>query len=150
WLLASVQGSLFLSSGFMVRGGICFSDLFMENDLVFGPALVRGYELSEKLAIFPRILIDPEVVDAVFQDKKIILSDIHALRGDDAAFFIDYLYVCCVSPTILMGFPDFKAILAVHKQQVERKLRELSTKGERARQKALWLALYHNSVVHRV
>jgi hypothetical protein len=150
WILASVQSSLFLSSGFMIRGGICFSDLFMENDLVFGPALVRAYELSEKLATFPRILIDPEVVNSVLQDGKTTLSNISVIRGDDAAYFIDYLYVYCVNPNVLTGFSDFRAIMAAHKQQVEKKLLELSSKGERAKQKALWLAIYHNSVVHRV
>jgi hypothetical protein len=46
-------------------------------------------------------------------------------------------------------------LLASHKEKIETKLRESSHEGserldERAKQKLLWAALYHNSVVSRL
>ena len=44
--------------GFLVRGGVTHGSLIHDNQIVFGPALNRAYELESKLAIYPRVLID--------------------------------------------------------------------------------------------
>lgn len=52
-------------TGYLLRGGICFDKLYvntfdsdlLDGELIFGEALVKGYEL-EQLAIYPRVLVD--------------------------------------------------------------------------------------------
>jgi hypothetical protein len=34
----------------------------MDNSKVFGPAMVRAYHLAEQLAVYPRIVIDEELI----------------------------------------------------------------------------------------
>ncbi|MGI9026930.1 MAG: hypothetical protein ACR2GP_15395 [Burkholderiaceae bacterium] len=50
-----------VSMGFLVRGGFARGELFHKNLRVFGPALVKAYEL-EQTAIFPRIVTDRETL----------------------------------------------------------------------------------------
>ena len=47
--------------GFFVRGAVTIGDLYHDARSVFGPALVRGYELESRHAKSPRIILDPDV-----------------------------------------------------------------------------------------
>lgn len=49
--------------GFLLRGGISVGKLLHTNELVFGPALVRAYELESKVAINPRVVVGSEVLE---------------------------------------------------------------------------------------
>jgi hypothetical protein len=51
----------------LLRGGICVGDISMDPDprsdeIVFGPAMVRAYELERDAAVYPRIVIDRELI----------------------------------------------------------------------------------------
>ena len=47
--------------GVVVRGAITVGDLYCEPGAIFGPGLVRAYEL-EGQALYPRILVDPNLL----------------------------------------------------------------------------------------
>ncbi len=49
------------AKGFLMRGGIAVGDLIHGEDVVFGPALNRAYELESKIAVYPRVVVDDEV-----------------------------------------------------------------------------------------
>lgn len=49
--------------GFLVRGGITQGLLYHRGGSVFGPAMVEAYRLENEDAIYPRILVDAELVD---------------------------------------------------------------------------------------
>ena len=49
--------------GWLVRGGITIGNFFIDDMIVWGPALVRAYELEDKLANYPRVLLDTPIVD---------------------------------------------------------------------------------------
>jgi hypothetical protein len=136
WLLAAVQGDLVVSHGVLLRGGMCLSDLYMDDDLVFGPALVTSYQLGEHVAMFPRIVIDPAIMAVERQNPMLNLSEVLIGRGEDGAYFLDYLYTCFRHPTILLGFPGPVEMLEGHQQRAEAKLAELSKKGERRKAKS--------------
>src|SRR5439155_8129709 len=114
-----------------------------------GPALVKAYHHAEQMAVFPRIVIDPKIIDLEKSDSMIPILNTFIIRGDDGAYFIDYLFAAYSNWQILI-FDDKWETLRIHKTRVEEKLRELPSKGERAKHKALWLALYHNSVLKRL
>lgn len=160
-ILPAIQCQLFLESGILLRGAICVDGLYTEKDIIFGPALVRAYQLAEKVAVFPRIVIDPK--SCRLQRSKesaeiMAMIDGFIMRGDDGVYFIDYLYPvykklyleCRGSFHACLFSTDTKQLLSLHKTQVENKLRELSDADDRTKQKGLWLALYHNSVVQRL
>jgi hypothetical protein len=154
--LADIQLKLYLHHGILVRGGMCLSNLFIHEDIIFGPALVRGYHLAEELAIYPRVVIDPAIMDLQPSDKfkTFYLFRDYVKRGDDGVYFVNYLHYLYqplgnpFDPATLFEY-DINA-LGLHAEFVETKLKSFSTKSERVKQKAIWLALYHNSFLANV
>lgn len=59
----------FLKNGFIARGAITYGDLFYDNEknIWFGPAMNRAYFLESKQARFPRVIIDPEYAENLFE-----------------------------------------------------------------------------------
>ncbi len=59
----------FLKNGFVARGAITYGDLFYDNEknIWFGPAMNRACFLESKQARFPRIIIDPEYAENLFE-----------------------------------------------------------------------------------
>jgi hypothetical protein len=51
-------------SGLLIRGAITIGNLVHDDLVVFGPALNRAYELESQRAIYPRIILDPDIGDA--------------------------------------------------------------------------------------
>ena len=67
--------------GFLVRGGVTRGDLMHDEQIVFGPALNRAYELESKEAVYPRVLIDgilhpdvPEGTDYIARDDGVFVD----------------------------------------------------------------------------
>jgi hypothetical protein len=50
------------SRGFLLRGGVAIGDIVHDDEVVFGPALIRAYELESETAHFPRIVVDEDVI----------------------------------------------------------------------------------------
>lgn len=66
----------FLRKGYLVRGGISEGDLYHNDQIVFGPGLVKAHEIESKRASFPRVLIDESVINMTGRDNDLpIMSD---------------------------------------------------------------------------
>jgi hypothetical protein len=67
----------FLSEGFLVRGGLSAGELYHKDQIVFGPAPLRAYEIENKEAIFPRVLIDSLLINRLNEDleEPVIIKD---------------------------------------------------------------------------
>jgi hypothetical protein len=150
-LLARIQFDLLTTRRCtLIRGGISRGSFHLSDGFVFGPAMVRSYEL-EGLAVFPRIIIDRELIQRMSPENRAVWDYLIAC-GDDGLFFIDYLN------TVLKrsfrppneAFKNKQDYLFAHKEAAEKKLEELSKEKESVRQKSLWLARYHNRVVEQV
>lgn len=81
-----------IQRGFLVRGAISIGNLFHDEQIVFGPALVEAAEL-EKLAMYPRVILGPEILQLGMVDihgdldhtvKSLVKLDL------DGMYFIDY------------------------------------------------------------
>lgn len=48
--------------GLLIRGGITYDHLYHTNTYCVGPALVRAYEIESEEAIYPRVVLDPELL----------------------------------------------------------------------------------------
>ena len=51
---------IFLLYEIVLRGGITIGNLFINDRIVWGEALIRGYKLENEIAVFPRIVIDTD------------------------------------------------------------------------------------------
>ena len=89
-LLGNIQPEL-ACRGVLIRGGISFGDLYIgeTNDVLFGPALVRAYELSENHAIYSRIILDSMILERVGTE------DLGLMKDGDGIHFVDYLWRSC-------------------------------------------------------
>lgn len=54
-----------LAKRLLTRGAIVIGDLYHEREIVLGPALVEAYQLENKKAIYPRILVTSDVRQGV-------------------------------------------------------------------------------------
>ena len=46
----------------VIRGGVTIGDLYHDDNIVFGPAMVEAYRLESKVAKYPRIIIEKDVL----------------------------------------------------------------------------------------
>jgi hypothetical protein len=52
-----------LYQGFLLRGGLTIGELYHRESMVFGPALLKAYELESRCSVYPRIILDPVVAE---------------------------------------------------------------------------------------
>ena len=66
---AVFQEKCLKSLDLLLRGGITQGDLYIDENLVWGPALVDAYQLENTVALYPRIVIDSSLMKFI-QEKK--------------------------------------------------------------------------------
>ena len=54
-----------LEKGFLYRGAIVCGKVIHTDNKIFGPAFIDAHKIEEKIAFFPRILLDDKVIDIV-------------------------------------------------------------------------------------
>jgi len=122
------------SVGWMLRGGITIGELFIDDVMVWGEALVKAYYLEDKVANYPRVIIDDNVVKEI-EDCK-LLED-YICRDFDDLHFLNYLCDCHYCGQMLTdGFELMKA-------EIESKF------DERTKQKFSWHMNYINAELDR-
>jgi len=87
---------LSFSTPVLVRGSIAHGDLFSDQRIIFGPALVEAYLREEKLTKYPRIIIPKHIID----EHKGDITQTAVLSGflypeQDGFYVINYLSVLC-------------------------------------------------------
>lgn len=121
----------FLKKGFLCRGGIAYGEVYYESErsLFFGPAINRAHNYEEKIARFPRIIMDEEIatkVIALNEDRincmptvcaaklaKAVNGDI-VLKDNDGQYYLHYLNMCSLG----MNRFDFLAIHEFWKDRI--------------------------------
>ena len=169
WSLAMLQIDM-LQRGIFLRGGVTLGPLHHENDILYGPGLVRAYLLESKVAKHPRIIVDggqaiqaagksskksrkydllhsvktrPELVgDANLPHHE--LKYIMALTSEDPADgcrFVDYLKFA-ESENDDHGVTF--SIWEMHQRLVQDRLARYASDTSGVLAKYQWLAEYHN------
>lgn len=88
------------SVGGLLRGGISLGQLFIDDMMVWGDALLKAYYLEDKIANYPRIIIDKNVVDEIMRDNQLN----EYLRQDfDNLYFLNFLNNCHFCGEMLMN-----------------------------------------------
>lgn len=80
----------------LTRGAIVYGDIFSEDDIIYGPAFVDAYLKEEKLAKYPRIILDEGLIEKAESnsDNEVYkaLNQL-ALFDFDGNFVVDYWQV---------------------------------------------------------
>ena len=78
------------SRGIATRGGITIGTYFCNDIFVWGKALLRAYKMENTVAIYPRIVLDTNVLN-ILPDKDNNGNKQHAVTDVDGTIFLDYL-----------------------------------------------------------
>jgi len=86
--------------GWLLRGGISIGKLFIDDVMVWGEALLKSYYLEDKVANYPRIIIDKRVIGEINKDSQLI----EYIRKDfDGLYFLNFLNDCHFCGEMLMN-----------------------------------------------
>lgn len=88
-----------LEKNILIRGSIVHGKLIHKDNLIIGPALINAYNVENKSAVYPRIVIDPKVVNLYMRKggkqlgvERIKDYDYEFTFSDDfdGTYYIDY------------------------------------------------------------
>lgn len=151
--LVHIQAKL-TERGIFLRGGLTVENIYLASGVVYGPGLVRAYELESQFAVYPRIVVDPAVMEQYFANP--VMRGDHSLQvdlsyvgnmlreADDGLFFVDYLKAC--RSELNDPVAGFTPLLKEHAAFITKAAAALA-QFTIAKQKYGWLAHYHNLVV---
>ena len=134
--------------GFLVRGGIAFGKHYMDDEIVFGDALIEAVKQDSNGGA-PKITLAPAVVKIVqyhlgfYSDPEHAPQSYDLLQDADGSIFVNYLQ------NAFVAFPDggvFFDIFDKHKQTLVAGLKKYSGNPS-IRSKYEWASRYHNSVI---
>jgi hypothetical protein len=100
--MVHAQSVLLFDESILIRGGITVGDVARSYGQLFGPAVVRAYDLESKVARFPRIVVGEEVLHELstnpslwVHDRDTDLKAVNILlrKDSDGEYFVDYLRV---------------------------------------------------------
>lgn len=78
-----------LIHGVLCRGGLSFGKHYERSNFLFSEGLIKAYRIENEEAIYPRIVIDSDLVDLLSPDGALPHQLI--IQEADGACFLDYL-----------------------------------------------------------
>lgn len=138
--------------GFLLRGGITVGDIYHRDNVIFGPAFNRAYELETKVAVHPRIIFDPDLPAdwcpedrAFYQEGKPLWVSENWVRSHDGLLFMNLLRPFVALPDAANYDEILSRVLGPVRALLIERLIEYS-ENKRVREKYEWLAGYFNEV----
>lgn len=87
--LSAFMQSIFLNEGLLVRGGIATGDFFADDIMIWGNALVNAYQIENDIAIYPRIVVQPNIIYSVGEE---FANGFECISIDeDGCYYVDYI-----------------------------------------------------------
>lgn len=111
-----------LDYGYLIRGGITEGKFFKNNLFVFGKALVEAVKLEENIAIYPRIIVQEELIHLIPQ---------YIMLDNDGEWYVNSFF--------MNGFGRYNK----YKDNIEDLLQKYCN-DRKAKQKLKWLVSYFN------
>ncbi|MDP9077076.1 MAG: hypothetical protein M3O71_06605 [Bacteroidota bacterium] len=137
----------FAKSDIFIRGAITMSNLYMDENIVLGPALVDAYKLESEKALNPRIILSPEVVEVVkehinyYAEHDSSPQNKEYLVDIDGLYFVNYLFILFYD----FNYPERKIVveLEAHREPIVNNLK-VHKSNFKLFEKYSWTATYHN------
>jgi hypothetical protein len=141
----------FLNEGFFVRGALTCGDCYHHNDICFGPAVVAAYSLEERIAQWPRVIVDPAAVLSGLRQPGHNRPDDQAgyidnlIRDDGEYFFVDSL---AAWENYIDIDGEYEEMLNIVKENIINNL--ASCQDQHIRSKYEYFARYFNETLDRL
>ena len=154
--LVRAQGEL-IDNNVLIRGSVTFGEIFISDGRVFGPALIEAYELESKFAKYPRIIVDPQLIQE-YKTNKLLKAIHHSIeqeieyvgdllkQGDDGMWFIDYARAIEEE----LDEPEMYPIFLQRHREVILSGSKKHKKLNSVLSKYVWIANYHNQIVSKI
>ncbi|WP_110972852.1 hypothetical protein [Pseudomonas huaxiensis] len=147
-----------IEHGFFCRGGLSVGDLVIDDNYIYGHALLEAYELESTKAINPMVLMSNEVIERARESQHFhVVSSIMDKQGIgyfiriDGLYYLNYLRRCFIHyqnrDEELDCYLDYR-LLDKHKQHIHQNLADQAI-GSSIYKKYAFLARYHNEFVSR-
>lgn len=137
----------FVKANIFMRGAISNSFMYMDENIVLGPALVEAYKLESETAFYPRVILSKDVEIILEKHINFYKSKLDApqiteyLIDVDGFYFINYLYILIGDN--FLGEDILIKELTEHKNSIVKSLNENLT-NFKVIEKYVWVANYHN------
>ena len=139
-----------LQQGVLVRGGIAKGQVRHTQEMVFGPAMVAAYELESKYAVYPRIIVEKELVDWEKENYRnqiygaeYDINDLESLLKRDE--YNDIYYIDILRQRQELDYYEYFEELL---HSVNSIIRDgLNNKNKAVKMKYVWLKNYYNDVL---
>jgi len=139
--VASAQMKL-LEHGILLRGGLTRGHVHFDDstNTVVGPALCVAHEIESRAAVFPRVAVDPALIDGAAS----MCRNGSVIRFSDGIWFVNYLRL--VDPMVIAPCYENASrdaeMLEAHKKAVLGYMTKACSAETHA--KCAWLVMYHN------
>jgi hypothetical protein len=145
WSILEYQYEMALQ-GFFIRGGLSVGKLFVDENSVYGEALLDAYELETNVAVNPVVVLSDDAMKLVDLHLSYYMGESapqarSVLVNADGRYFINYLSECILENS--EGEWLDIASLRKHKVQIEKALVQYAAQPA-VFAKFSWLAAYHN------
>lgn len=127
-----------LSHGIFTRGAISPGKLIHTNQVALGQGLIDAYRLENKVAVYPRIILDKKIVAELFSKSSMQSSPSFVRRDSDGLYHL-HIFQSPLSTMVLNGSPENNMTLG--RREIEKAVNDLDMS---IKAKAGWLARYFN------
>ena len=137
-----------LAKGFFVRGGLTIGDIFHDGRIIFGPALIKAYELESEKANWARIIIDSDILEYGITKTAIKHNSINyelnfykkvLIEDEDRVIYTNFL-------GLYDEFDDYTYYLEFKKNVKDKLLKDLNTNDSKIYNKVRAFINYYNKV----
>jgi len=114
---------LLLQNGFLCRGGVAIGPTYHKGNIVFGKGFVNAYQIEQKIAKYPRIVVSNEIAQKInIQDQwpKNIIK-----RDKDGCWFINLF----IPPVAGSSGKKYEDIVFLTNKKPFNKIREQIVEG---------------------
>ena len=137
---------------YFARGSIAEGDIYQNDDIVFGPALVDAYLLQEKNANFPRFIVTPKVKqNAIINLENVykgVVNDFMTIDSEDMFYNVHYLRNRILQLITKKDFEYLYNYLLRIQKVIITKIE--SETIETVRRKYLWLMNYFDNTISEI
>lgn len=144
-ILAHIQLT-FAKSNIFVRGAVSMSNLYMDENIVLGPAIIESYKLESEKALYPRVILSKDVVEIVKKHVKYYAIQNSSPQSKEYLIDVDGHYFLNYLVTIIEENENPEHIvteLTQHKDAVVKNL-VMFKENFKLFNKFSWTANYHN------
>ncbi|TRZ39232.1 hypothetical protein CEQ21_07640 (plasmid) [Niallia circulans] len=85
--ISNIQYTMLNTYGVLIRGSIVLGDIIFNKEInqLFGPALIKAYELESEISIYPRFIVETNLIKKLGKD----INRTKVTRDFDGHYYVD-------------------------------------------------------------